>query len=129
MEWDRLRAVDRTETARPSTLHFSNARSRSAGREGPAVLDLVHELANVIQSKDEQSAQMSARAESLAQRAFDQLDQARRELRSSEIARKMAEEGLHEANKRVDEFEEALLRIEARMAAAESELAAAIGRA
>jgi chromosome segregation ATPase len=129
MEWHRLSAVDRTEIARPSILNFPGSRSLNAGTENSAVLGLVHELADAIQSKEDQSAQMAARAESLAQCAIDQLKHAQTQLQSSEIARNRAEDGLREANNKVEEFEQALVRIEVRIAAAESELAAAIIRA
>jgi hypothetical protein len=96
---------------------------------GSAALQLVHQLADVIRSRENHAAQVEARAHALGKRALDELNLAEGRLRATEAARNAAEVALNKANTMLQEFEVALNHTEARIAAAETQLSDALRRA
>jgi len=107
----------------------AEARESLTGEEDSSdALQLVDQLADVIRRKEEHAAAIEAQAQALAGRAFDELNLARTQLRSAEIARDTAEARLGEASAKIETFEGALERIEARISTAETQLSASVLR-
>ena len=103
--------------------------SRAGQAHSPAALELVHQLADVIRSRENHAAECEARAQALAQRALDELKLAEARLRSAEIARNAAEASVDDANGRMEEFARTFEHMEARMATSEIQLSEAFLRA
>jgi hypothetical protein len=96
---------------------------------GPAALQLVYQLADVVRSREEHAAQVEARAQALGKRALDELNLAEERLRATEVSRNAAEAALEKANATLHEFEATLKHTGARIAAAETQLSDALRRA
>jgi chromosome segregation ATPase len=90
--------------------------------DGSSALQLVQQLAEVIQGKEDHASEVEARAQALAQAALDELKRAESRLRSSEIARNVAEAEINEVAARADKFDRTLRHLESRVAIAEAEL-------
>ena len=97
--------------------------------DGSAALQLVHQLADAVRSREDHAAQVEARAHALGKRAIDELHLAEERLRATDAARNAAEAALNKANATLQEFEVALNHTEARIAAAETQLSDALRRA
>jgi hypothetical protein len=112
------------------TSSAAEKREDLAGQDNrSSALQLVHQLADVIRSKEDQAADMEARAQTLAQCAVDKLNLAETRLQSAEITRNALEADLRESNAKVEVFEGALKHIEVRVCTMEAQLAGAVLRA
>ena len=93
-------------------------------RTGVAAIELVSQVAKVIEDIEAHAAETKATAQELAQRAVDELTFADLKIRALESAQSAAEANLAKANARADEAEQVaraqIAGIEDRLAAAEA---------
>jgi chromosome segregation ATPase len=122
----------RAEAAKPdpdsNVLRFGRSAALDANSNGLEAIDLVHQAANVIRTREARAAEVEARARHLTKRAIEQLDLAEKQVESAEIARRAAEAGFNAANARVHELEKELQRTQLRINAAEAQVAASEDR-
>ena len=110
MEWlqhmrERIPGLESTEPAAENIFKIRGAapvtetRDSVADREhGPAALQLVYQLADLVRSKESHAAEMETRAQALAKCAVDELKLAETRLRSAENARNAAEASVAKCN-------------------------------
>jgi chromosome segregation ATPase len=101
----------------------------SAAEDGAAVLYLVYQAAEALTAAEDRVSDIEARAQTLAQRAMEQIKLAEQRANEVDAERRAIESRLNEANTRIKEYEIALEKSESRNAVAEAKLTAAEQRA
>jgi chromosome segregation ATPase len=101
----------------------------SAAEDGAAVLYLVYQAAEALTAAEDRVSDIEARAQTLAQRAMEQIKLAEQRANEVDAERRAIESRLNEANTRIKEYEIALEKSESRNAVAEAKLTAAEHRA
>jgi len=86
---------DKTESAHP----------HSAKNSGSAILDLISQAAELIGDVDRYATERESRAESLAEKAIDELKVAYERVRSADAARRVAEAEVKEITDRLEKVE------------------------
>jgi hypothetical protein len=102
-------------------LHFPNASEPAATGPRETALELVDQVADVLMSIEAQAVEIEVRAQTLARDACEKLRLAESRIQSLEAARRAAEQGMHEANVRAQEADNARKQAQSRAAAAEAE--------
>jgi len=101
----------------------------SPAEDGAAVLYLVYQAAEALTAAEDRVTDIEARAQTLAQRAMEEIKLAERRVNEVDAERRAIESRLNEANTRIKECESALEKSESRNAVAEAKLTAAEHRA
>jgi DNA repair exonuclease SbcCD ATPase subunit len=111
------------------SVSFRRPPACAAKNVGIAVLDLVHQVAELVRSAEDHATETQNRAQSLAARAVEELKFSEARAQASESQRSAAEAALSEANDRAQEAEEMLEQAEARSAALETQITTLVRRA
>lgn len=101
----------------------------SPAEDGAAVLYLVYQAAEALTAAEDRVSDIEARAQTLAQRAMEEVKLAEQRVNEVDAERRAIESRLNEANTRIKEYEIALEKSESRNAVAEAKLTAAEHRA
>ena len=101
----------------------------SAAEDGATVLYLVYQAAEALTAAEDRVIDIEARAQTLAQRAMEDIKLSEQRLNEVDAERQAIESRLNEANTRIKEYEIALEKSESRNAVAEAKLTAAEHRA
>ncbi len=101
----------------------------SAAEDGAAILYLVYQAAEALTAAEDRVSDVEARAQTLAQRAMEEIKLAERRVDELDEERRAIESRLNEANTRIKECEIALEKSDTRNAIAEAKLIAAEHRA
>jgi chromosome segregation ATPase len=101
----------------------------SAAEDGATVLYLVYQAAEALTAAEDRVIDIEARAQTLAQRAMEDIKLSEQRLNEVDAERQAMESRLDEANTRIKEYEIALEKSESRNAVAEAKLTAAEHRA
>src|SRR5258706_8354793 len=102
---EQQRDRSRSPAAVESVVHFRRNRP-STETEAATAIDLVHQVAEVLQSIEDRAAATEARAHGLARQAAEQLQLAESRMRALESAQRAAEAAANEANAPADEAEQ-----------------------
>lgn len=101
----------------------------SAAEDGATVLYLVYQAAEALTAAEDRVIDIEARAQTLAQRAMEDIKLSEQRLNEVDAERQEIETRLNEANTRIKEYAIALEKSESRNAVAEAKLTAAEQRA
>jgi chromosome segregation ATPase len=128
MDWLRQHMRDHiADFALPTekVVSFRSARSISADNNGTAALRLVRQAADLLRSAEDHSAEIEARAQALADRAVEELRDAKKRIHSLESDCERLTALVAEAKDQALTTEDALRQSEARVAAMATQLSTA----
>jgi chromosome segregation ATPase len=117
--------IARSASATPGDNVVNFAPSRAATFDSADVLDLVFQAADAIKCREDRAAEIETRAQALAQRALDELQNAKKHIEKANRTQRIAEARAADTFEKIQALERTLKQHEALIATSQAKLLAA----